>query len=243
MAVLGEIAAVMAHELNNPLAAIAMFGQMLESQLEPGTSQRESAEVIRRNTETCKRTIRGLLDMAARSAPETTRFDLHDMLEDVRRLLRPICERAGVACRVVRGMEAAEVSGDELQLRQVVINLLLNAVQAADSAGGSIQVTTAERDRRIEVDVRDDGPGVPPEAQPHIFEPFFTTKPAGVGTGLGLSTSRRIVEAHGGTLDLVDTGPGGTTFRVSLPCEGCGAAWRASTRVARAAVEGDPPRG
>jgi len=234
MAVLGEVAAVMAHELNNPLAAISMFSQMLEGELAAGSPQRERAEVIRRNTETCKRTIRGLLDMAARATPEVAPFDANDLLHEVGRLLRPVHERAGVELRLRPCDGDATVTGDELQIRQVLINLVMNAIQALEPKGGVVTLSASAVDGGMEMRVEDDGPGIPESARPHIFEPFFTTKRAGVGTGLGLPTSRRIVEAHGGTLDLLSTGPGGSLFRVVLPRNGRGTSWEARTRVAHA---------
>ncbi len=233
MAVLGEVAAVMAHELNNPLSAIAMFGQMLESELEEGTEARESAEIIRRNTEACRRSIQGLLDLAAHATPEADSFDVHGMLEDVEHLLRPIYQRAGVAQRVVAEAEDPTVFGDELQLRQVIVNLVMNAVQAIDEAGGCVTVATRDVEDQIEIEVRDTGPGIPADVQSKIFEPFFTTKAPGTGTGLGLPTSRRIVEAHGGTLEVASTGSEGTVFRLRLPREGSASSWRTQVRLAR----------
>jgi len=216
MSVLGNLSAVMAHELNNPLAAIAMFSQMLEKQLEPGGTAHESAEVIRRNAETCKRTIRGLLDTASHAPPERAAFDLHELVDDVRRFLRPIWERAGVEFRLERAEGPAILEGDELQLRQVLINLVMNAVQAMEG-GGRVTVRIEADELGYRVEVSDTGTGIPPEHRRRIFESFFTTKPPSVGTGLGLSTSRRIVTAHGGSLDLAETGPGGTTFLIRLP--------------------------
>ncbi|MHC4954578.1 MAG: ATP-binding protein [Planctomycetota bacterium] len=234
MNVLGNISAVMAHELNNPLAAIAMFSQMLEGQLDEGSSAHESAEVIRRNAETCKRTIRGLLDTASHAPPEQVEFDLDELIDDVRRFLRPIWEREGIEFRVEDGgasAEPMEAVGDALQLRQVIINLVMNAVQAfgevedEGGAGGNgeaagepwVTVRTARDARGFRIEVQDNGPGISNDLRRRIFEPFFTTKPPSMGTGLGLSTSRRIVTAHGGSLELASTGPEGTTFRILLP--------------------------
>jgi len=231
--VLGEIAAVMAHELNNPLAAIAMFAQMLESQLEPDSSARESASVIRRNTETCKRAIRGLLDMVAQAAPDAEWFDFHDLLEDVREFLRPVCRRAGVTVTMAPDATRSDVRGDEIQLRQVLVNLVLNAVQAMEGEGGEVTVTTEDAGESLRIRVRDTGPGISKHASQHVFEPFFTTKPPGTGTGLGLPTSRRLVEAHGGTLELEATGESGTEFRIDIPRGGDKLAWRTQARVAR----------
>jgi len=223
MSVLGNISAVMAHELNNPLAAIAMFSQMLEGKLEEGSSTREAAEVIRRNAETCKRTIRGLLDTAVHAPPESVEFDLDDLVDDVRRFLRPIWERADVEFVVEHGEDPLEPNGDELQLRQVLINLVMNAVHAIQDApdnGGRVTVRTVRDERGYVIEVSDTGGGIPDDARRQIFDPFFTTKAPSVGTGLGLSTSRRIIVAHGGSLDLKATGPDGTTFRIVLPGAG-----------------------
>ncbi|MHC4958234.1 MAG: sensor histidine kinase [Planctomycetota bacterium] len=216
MSVLGNISAVMAHELNNPLAAIAMFSQMLETELDAGSSARESAGVIRRNAETCKRTIRGLLDTASHSPPERAPFDILELADDVGRFLQPIYERSDVEYRVEASGDVPEAVGDELQLRQVLINLVMNAVHAMRS-GGRVTVSVARRGAFDVVEVRDTGPGIPKRLRERIFDPFFTTKPPGVGTGLGLSTSQRIVAAHGGRLELSSTGPGGTVFRVTIP--------------------------
>ncbi len=236
MNVLGNISAVMAHELNNPLAAIAMFAQMLESQLDAGegggggaggagrglsdeaarNAARESAEVIRRNVETCRRTIRGLLDTAGQGPPDTADFDLRDLIEDVRRFLRPIWERAGIAFDVDCAEDVGDVVGDELQLRQVLINLVMNAVHAMED-GGWVAVRARRDERGFRIEVEDTGTGIPADERDRVFEPFFTTKAPGVGTGLGLSTSRRIIAAHAGSLEIVATGAGGTTFAILLP--------------------------
>jgi len=216
MSVLGHISAVMAHELNNPLAAIAMFSQMLESRLAEGSTERESAEVIRRNVETCRRTIRGLLDTAGQGPPESASFDVRDMVDDVGRFLRPVLEREEVELAVDCAPDVGAFVGDELQLRQVLINLVMNAVQAMEP-GGRVTVRARRDERGFRIEVADTGPGIPAGVRAEVFEPFFTTKPPGVGTGLGLSTSRRIVTAHGGSLEIAATGPDGTTFAILLP--------------------------
>jgi signal transduction histidine kinase len=217
LSVLGEIAAVMAHELNNPLAAISMFSQMLIKGLDTGSGLRSHAEVIHRNTESCKATIRGLLDMATTSTSEYDEFDVHHLAVDVRQLLEPVAQRIGVGVRV--GTQANGLAyGDELQLRQAVVNLVMNSIQAFEGGGDArVVVETADRGDEVAIIVRDNGPGIPAEIREHIFEPFFTTKAPGDGTGLGLPTSRRIVDAQGGRLTLVETGPQGTVFEIVVP--------------------------
>jgi signal transduction histidine kinase len=221
MHVVGELAAVVAHELNNPLAAIVMFSQMLLDGLDGESPLREHADVILRNATTCKHTIRGLLDMAAFPKPEACEVDLADLLEDVTAVLRPLVGKTGHELRVESGADVS-VLAVELQLRQVLVNLVLNAVQAGGERRVVVTIRTSacEDDDDVIIDVEDDGPGIPEDIAEHIFKPFFSTKPPGVGTGLGLPTSRRIVEAHGGTLDLLVSSEGRTVFRIVLPRKG-----------------------
>jgi len=218
LTVLGEIAAVMAHELNNPLAAISMFSQMLLKGLDTDGKMRSHAEVIHRNTESCKTTIRRLLDMATMSTSEFHDFDVRQMVFDVRQLLEPVARRAGASVRAGDQPDRLMAFGDELQLRQATVNLVMNAIQALEGhEDGVVVMETAERGDEAVIIVRDNGPGVAPEVREHIFEPFFTTKPPGGGTGLGLSTSRRIVDAQGGSLSLVESRPGRTVFEIAVP--------------------------
>jgi signal transduction histidine kinase len=216
LAVIGEVASIMAHELNNPLAAISMFAQMMEDELPADSRLREPVAVIRRNTESAKRAIREVLDYATAATPEVTSVDVHDVLGDVSRFLRPMRERAGVELAIERGPETALVSGDEVQIRQIFVNLCMNAIQAMEGMGGKVGIAIRESGDHVEIDVADTGPGIPPEIRDQVFRPFFTTKPRGEGTGLGLPTARRIAEIHGGSLDLLESGPAGTTFRVRL---------------------------
>jgi signal transduction histidine kinase len=238
MAVLGEVAAVMAHELNNPLAAISMFSEMLEEKLDGKGDLMDSAAVIRRNVASCKRTIAGLLDLAARGRMEIGVFDVHDLLEETTRLLSPIAQRAGVALSIEPGAGTGVIVGDEVRLRQVLINLVMNAIQAC-GRGGDVTLETADAPDAVVIDVRDTGTGIPEARRDRIFEPFFTTKGPGAGTGLGLPTSRRIVEEHGGSLTLVRSGPQGTTFRIQVPRKAARRAWEAQARL-EVVVAGDP---
>jgi signal transduction histidine kinase len=235
LAVLGEVAAVVAHELNNPLAAIMMFNQMLASELDPSSPLQENVAVIERNALTCKQTIRELLDYSTGATPEVGPVDVHAILADVARFLRALCERNETELVLQLGEGQAVVEGDEVQLRQVFVNLIMNAVQAADGQGrgdagpppgesgarngergGRVIVRTSIESGHVLVDVRDEGPGIRPELAEDVFKPFFTTKPRGSGTGLGLPTARRIAELQGGGLELVDGRPGRTTFQVRL---------------------------
>lgn len=216
LSVLGEVAAVMAHELNNPLTSIRMFAQMLESGLPEKSPYREHAAVIVRNTETCRHTIRALLGYATNTATETGPVHVHDVIDDVVRFVRPLADRGGVAITTRCEAPSHVVQGDEIQLRQLLVNLVLNAVQAADGESVDVTISTHNEGRSLIVEVCDTGPGIPQEARDRIFDAFFSTKPRGEGTGLGLPTARRIAEIHGGGLELAHSRPGSTTFRVRL---------------------------
>jgi len=218
LSVLGEIAAVMAHELNNPLAAISMFSQMLLKGLDTGSGVRSHAEVIFRNTESCKATIRSLLDMATTSTADFDEFEVNQLVADVTQLLQPVAQRQGVGFVVGARAANEQAFGDELQLRQAVVNLVMNAIQALDGqAKGIVMMETEDRGDEVAIIVSDNGPGIPDKIRDHIFEPFFTTKPPGEGTGLGLPTSRRIVDLQGGRLSLIESEPGRTVFEVVVP--------------------------
>ncbi len=219
LSVLGEVAAVMAHEMNNPLAAISMFNQLMMKELEPGTDLYAHAGVIRRNTEACSRAIRSLLDMATPPAAEYEDFDLMDTVNDVIQMLRPVADRGRVELDFASSTAKGSIRGDELQLRQAIVNLVMNGMQAArgEQESGRVSLGVIDRGQDVMLTIQDSGPGIPEELQERIFEPFFTTKPAGEGTGLGLPTTRRIIDAHGGRISVRSAPGGGALFEVLIP--------------------------
>jgi len=218
--VVGELAAVVAHEVNNPLAAIVMFSQMLVKALEEDSELKKHADVILRNADACRRTISNLLEMSAFPAPEISEVDALDLLIDVGDFLRPLIQRKTRRFEIEAPEERILLRGDEIQIRQVLVNLVMNAVQAGGDSLQSVVVRARQTESSVVIEVEDDGPGVPDELRDRIFEPFFSTKRPGAGTGLGLSTSRRVAESHGGRLVLEVSKPGLTIFAVELPRDG-----------------------
>ncbi|MFT7680203.1 MAG: signal transduction histidine kinase [Planctomycetota bacterium] len=216
LAVLGEVAAVMAHELNNPLAAISMYNQMLAVELDDQPELAENVQVIQRNVESCKGAIRELLDYATAASPEIDAIDIMAVLEDVAVFTRPLRERAEVELSVQGPKEPVLAWGDELQVRQIFVNLVMNAVQAMGPAGGKVSIDVSVDGGHVSATISDNGPGIPAETQRDIFKAFFTTKGRGKGTGLGLPTARRIAEMHGGGVELVESSNTGSVFRVRL---------------------------
>jgi two-component system NtrC family sensor kinase len=218
LAAVGELVAGVAHEVNNPLSSISAFAQLLlrDGGLTP--AQRESIEVIRSETQRASDVVKDLLAFARRSEASREPLDLKSLLSRTLRLRGYQLTSNKIELETGLAPELPAVMGDARQLQQVFLNLVTNAIQAmAPLGGGTLFVSTRDEQSRVVVEMRDTGPGISEPARAHIFEPFFTTKGEGEGTGLGLSVSYGIVTAHGGTIEVTNTSPAGTTFQVALP--------------------------
>lgn len=218
LAAVGELVAGVAHEVNNPLSSISAFAQLLLRDDTLNAQQRESIEVIRAETTRASQVVKDLLAFARRSEPQRTPLDINAVVARSLRMRQYQFDETGVRVESELADDLPAVMGDPRQLQQVCLNLLTNAIQAM-SSGGMLRVRSARVGDKVHLEVTDSGPGIPAEVRPHIFEPFFTTKKEGEGTGLGLSVSYGIVAAHGGTIELVESGSHGSTFRVALPAE------------------------
>ncbi|MBN2022146.1 MAG: PhnD/SsuA/transferrin family substrate-binding protein [Pirellulales bacterium] len=216
LAAVGRLAAGVAHEINNPLTGVLTFGHLLAERPNLTDQDRRDLDVVIRETTRAGDIVRNLLDFARERPVERRPVAIHDVIRRAVRLLHG--QKAfGRIALVERFAESLpEVEGDENQLQQVVLNLLLNAC-AAMPRGGTLAVGTAARDGNVLVTVADTGTGIKPEYIPRIFEPFFTTQEIGKGTGLGLSVSYGIVQQHGGTIEVESTEGKGTTFTILLP--------------------------
>ncbi|MES2177422.1 MAG: ATP-binding protein [Gemmatimonadota bacterium] len=218
LAAVGELVAGVAHEVNNPLSSISAFAQLLLRETTLNPSQRESIEVIRAETMRASQVVKDLLAFARRSDQQRAPLDLNGVVARTVRMRQYQFTEANVRVETELAEELPSVMGDARQLQQVCLNLLTNAVQAmVPLGGGALRVRTYTADGAVRLEVKDSGPGIAPSVKAHIFEPFFTTKKEGEGTGLGLSVSYGIITAHGGSIEVVDTGAEGTTFRVTLP--------------------------
>jgi signal transduction histidine kinase len=222
LAAVGRVSAQVAHEIRNPLSSIGLNVEMLQDQVVAAqfTSPDEAREAkellasVLREVDRLTEITEDYLRLARLPPPVLADADLVEVLEGVLGFSNEELERAGI--RVVREFAAGTLPlrADEGQLRQVFLNLVRNAREAM-AAGGTLTVSASETGRELVVAVRDTGPGLTDEVRARLFEPFFTTKQG--GTGLGLSLSRQIVEAHGGRIE-VDSAPGqGTTFRLVFP--------------------------
>lgn len=220
MIAVGELVAGVAHEINNPLTGISAFAQMLlEETLSP--MQKESVQLIKQESDRAKDVIRDLLLFARKHEPRIVSVALGALIEQTLRLRAYSLRHAGIRVQQVNDGNPTDVSGDMQKLQQVFLNLISNAEHAMETSTVRIlTVQTTSSQQLVQIAVTDTGRGMPPEVRRRAFEPFFSGTPNGSGTGLGLSVSYGIVQAHGGTID-VQSEPGvGTTVVVSLPAAG-----------------------
>lgn len=217
LATLGQLAAGIAHEINNPLGGIVMYSHMLKEDLVK-EGNRENVRKIAREADRCKAIVKGLLDFARQTKPERTESNINHVLNEVVALLeqQAIFHNIEIVRELSPGISLVEI--DVGQMQEVFMNLILNAAQAMDGEG-TLTLTTRLTDdaRSVEIAVRDTGPGIPQDKLDKIFEPFYTTKEVGRGTGLGLSIAYGIVERHHGSIDVESVYGEGTTFFVRIP--------------------------
>ena len=219
LAAVGELVAGVAHEVNNPLAGISAFAQILqEEQLTP--EQREAVEMIKKEADRAVGVIRDLLTFARKSGPRSVVVDVNALLQQTLRLRQYGLRTAGVETVLELEPNLQPLHGDDRQLQQVLLNLIVNAEHAmANAQRRTLRLRTANAGPRVVIEVSDNGVGMSSELQARIFEPFFTTKGEGKGTGLGLSVSYGIVQSHGGTITVESAPDSGSTFRVTLPAD------------------------
>jgi len=218
LASLGRLAAGVAHEINNPLTGILMYASMMREKLEPGHPLEQNLQYIIEDTQRCQEIVRNLLAYSRQSNPRKQYFQLNEMLGESLRLVRD--QKLFLHVKVVEDAPAAPVlvNADKNQLCQVVINLIINAVDAMDGNGTLTLRTFEDRpNRKAILEVSDTGGGIPAENMSKIFDPFFSTKEVGKGTGLGLSMAYGIMEENHGRIYVKETGPEGTTFALELP--------------------------
>ncbi|MBV9924663.1 MAG: PAS domain S-box protein [Acidobacteria bacterium] len=226
LATIGQLAAGVAHEINNPLAAITTCAEatLRDVKSDPQTARAAAErqwdyylEEIVRQALRCKQITRGLLDLSRQKRARRDPVDLNRVVAQAAQIFEKRGrEEGGVRVEVEADPSVGEVATDEAMVRQVLDNLLANALDAA-GPGGTVNVSTLLEGERVRVEVRDTGEGIPPETLARIFDPFFTTKDPGRGAGLGLAISLTLAEALGGAL-TVESKPGkGSCFRLWLP--------------------------
>jgi len=240
LATMGELAASIAHELNNPLGTVSLRVESLLSQMLPGDPGRRELEVVEQETERMGTLVARLLQFSRRGAPQTSTVAVDEEIENTLDLIHYHLRQRPITVKREFSPDVPMVQADRQQLRQLFLNLFTNAADAMLEGGTltiRVYVQKAESGRQkaeavlalpsagrrlpsVCIEVADTGMGITPEDLPRVTEPFFTTKPEGKGTGLGLAICRRIVQEHNGTFEISSAGPGqGTTVRVTLPIQ------------------------
>jgi signal transduction histidine kinase len=218
LAAIGEMSASIAHELKNPLVSIGGFARRLSKRLTPGTDERFYAETIARETLRMEKMLQDILSFSRKSSINYHDCDLNELVEDALVIVAGAIDGVGISVKKAIRLEEGHFRGDCQQLKQVLINLLLNAVEAM-KRGGELSVSTKglihQGKQAVSVVIGDTGGGIPLEALSNIFNPFFTTKEE--GTGLGLPIAHRIVTNHGGKIEVNNRVGVGAEFTVVLP--------------------------
>jgi signal transduction histidine kinase len=214
LATLGELAAGLAHEIRNPLAGIAGVIEIIGRDLPATSPARAVVKEVRQEVMQINRIVSDLLECARPKPPETRLADINATVEHAVLFARQQALSKSIDIEFRAGPLPLEVEHDSNQVNQVLLNLLLNSIQSMERSG-RITVAVERHNGVAAIAVTDNGRGITPEHLPHIFRPFYTTK--GNGTGLGLSLARRIVEEHGGRIEVSSTLGHGSTFTVFLP--------------------------
>ena len=217
LAAIGELAAGVAHEINNPLFAILGLTEFLLKEAQPESKAQQRLELIQQTGLEIKEIVRALLDFARENAEERHVVSLEEVVQATVDLVRRTNAHKGVELVDSYNESGALVMASPNQLKQIFLNLIANARQAMPN-GGTVRVDVRNDGDWVTASVCDDGPGIDPAVLERIFEPFFTTKRLTGGTGLGLSVSLGIAEAHGGSLTASSELGRGSTFTLRLPC-------------------------
>jgi signal transduction histidine kinase len=220
LAAVGEMAAGIAHELNNPLTSVTGFAELALSDIPEDSETRKDLEIVMREAARARDVVRRLLDFARQGESARARASLNDVVEDVVALSRHLIHTSGVTLELDLQENLPWVLVDVNQMKQVLLNLIHNALQAMPNGGGlTISTESTPRGGRdwIRVSVHDTGVGIPKPDQARIFEPFYTTKGDQGGTGLGLSVTYGIITDHGGQIDVESLPGAGSKFSVWLP--------------------------
>ncbi len=223
LASVGFLAAGVAHEINNPLASIAMCAESLEGRIDTATADPADAEVVRRylaliqsEAFRCKGITEKLLDFSRLGEVRRQATAIGGLVADVADMLRHVGRFSGKSIEIAEGPDVLVMVNPQ-EIKQVVLNLLVNALDCVED-GGQVQVAVKRSGAEALLTFTDNGCGMTTEVLEHLFEPFFTRRKTGQGTGLGLSIVHRIVADHGGRIEAHSDGPGmGATFRVTLP--------------------------
>lgn len=224
LAAVGELVSGVTHEINNPLAIVLGYSEMMLQDEGLNEESRKSVESIHHEAERAKKVIQGLLSFARKHNPEKERINVNEVLENTLSLVNYELNKNGVSVVKELDPELPEIVADPNQLQQVFMNLIINAQHAMEESPGDKALTISSRindgkNGFVQIAFEDKGPGIPTEILPKIFDPFYTSKPKGKGTGLGLSVSFGIINEHSGEIYAENAKDSGARFIIDLPLQ------------------------
>jgi two-component system NtrC family sensor kinase len=221
MASIGKLAAVVAHEINNPLAGILTYAKLLKKRFAGKDEEIFSTlDLVESESRRCGEIVKNLMTFARKTSMNYEETDLNEVIARCLRLVQHKLELANIGLQRELAADLPKVWCDSGQMEQVVLALVVNAIDAMPNGGILTLRTQRAGEEKIRIEVRDDGVGMPPEVLANLFEPFFTTKERGRGLGLGLATSRSIIERHEGTIEATSAPGRGTALIITLPVRG-----------------------
>ncbi|CUT02974.1 two-component system sensor histidine kinase NtrB [Candidatus Kryptobacter tengchongensis] len=216
LALIGQIAAGIAHEIGTPLNVISGNAEYIMMEMGENNPYKEELETIISQAERIANLIKQLLEFARPRKPNYTKVNVNNELHHVIELLKHQFEKSNIKLNLKFSEDIPSIYADCSQIHQVFLNIIVNAIQAINQ-NGVIEIETFAKDGYVNIKFRDNGVGILPEHIHKIFEPFFTTKEAGKGTGLGLAVSKRIIDEHNGKIEVESTPGKGTVFTVKFP--------------------------
>lgn len=228
LAALGQLAAGVAHEINNPLGTITIYAHILNKSLDADDPRKEDIDLIISEANRTKEIVQGLLSFARETKLKPGDTDINDLIEETLSLIANQVLFQNIKIKKTFGGNIPTLFADATQLKQVILNIMLNAAQAMEGRG-SLTITTAHDAGVISIKIKDTGPGITPEHVSKLFNPFFTTKEK--GTGLGLAISYGIVERHFGQIDVETEMGKGSTFIITLPVDVSGGRTQTKAKV------------
>jgi len=218
LAALGELSASVAHEIRNPLCGILLSSEVLQTKMDAGDSRTAVLQNLHREAEKMEKVVNNLLHFAHSYEPRPTRCDLEEVVRDTLNAVRTHLDKKQITVSVRRPEEGCEAVVDPDLMHQVFRNLLLNSVDACPPGSElAVELRLSQDGRRAVAAFSDPGEGIEPELLDRVFDPFYTSKHNGVG--LGLSVTKKIVDAHHGRIEVASSPGQGTTFTVTVPAE------------------------
>jgi two-component system, NtrC family, sensor kinase len=235
---LGKLAAVVAHEINNPLSGILTYAKLLRKWIERGDSleerapdMRDSLQLIENESRRCGDIVRNLLTFARVQPLNISDVDVNRIVNATIKLVEHKLELGNIVPRLELDPDLPRIRGDSGQIEQLLLALIMNAIEAMPHEGNLRIATSTPDGESVVIRIEDDGVGMPPEIFGHLFEPFMTTKEDGKGVGLGLAISRSIVDRHAGNIEVQSEVGRGTSFTITLPSGASGGALEAATQA------------